>query len=61
MLGTGPLRLRFFAKWRQYRQRAVETLPNAYNTALAEVDKNRGQNGGALTGDGSIFSLTEAE
>jgi flagellar hook-associated protein 2 len=39
---------------------ALSNFANAYNTALAEVDKNRGQNGGALTGDGSIFSLTEA-
>jgi flagellar hook-associated protein 2 len=38
---------------------ALSNFANAYNTALAEVDKNRGQNGGALTGDGSIFSLTE--
>jgi flagellar hook-associated protein 2 len=39
---------------------ALSNFANAYNAALAEVDKNRGQNGGALTGDGSIFSLTEA-
>jgi flagellar hook-associated protein 2 len=39
---------------------ALSNFANAYNAALADVNKNRGQNGGALTGDSSIFSLTEA-
>lgn len=39
---------------------SLASFANAYNAALAEVQKNRGQNGGALTGDSTIFSLTES-
>jgi len=38
---------------------ALSSLANAYNTAIAELAKNRGQNGGALTGDSTVYSLTE--
>jgi len=39
---------------------ALSSFATAYNSATAEVLKNRGQSGGALTGDATIFSLTEA-
>jgi flagellar hook-associated protein 2 len=39
---------------------ALSSFATAYNAALAEVNKNRGQSGGALTGDSTVFSLTEA-
>lgn len=38
---------------------ALASLANAYNTAVGELVKNRGQNGGALSGDSTIYSLTE--
>lgn len=39
---------------------ALSSFATAYNAALAEVNKNRGQSGGALTGDSTVLSLTEA-
>ncbi len=39
---------------------ALSSFASSYNAALAEVNKNRGQSGGALTGDSTVFSLTEA-
>jgi flagellar hook-associated protein 2 len=39
---------------------ALSSLATAYNAALAEVSKNRGQNGGALTGDSLIDQLQQA-
>jgi len=36
---------------------ALSSFANAYNTITAELNKNRGQNGGALTGDSIIFQL----
>jgi len=41
-------------------ENALSSFVNAWNSAMAEVNKNRGQAGGALTGDSSIFSLSEA-
>jgi flagellar hook-associated protein 2 len=41
-------------------ENALSSFVTAYNAAMAEVNKNRGQAGGALTGDSSIFSLSEA-
>jgi len=41
-------------------ENALSSFVTAYNSAMAEVNKNRGQNGGALTGDSSIFSLSQA-
>jgi flagellar hook-associated protein 2 len=38
---------------------ALSSFANAYNAATAELVTNRGQNGGALTGDSTIYSLTE--
>jgi flagellar hook-associated protein 2 len=37
---------------------ALTAFANAYNAAVDEVNKNRGQNGGALAGDSTIYSLT---
>jgi flagellar hook-associated protein 2 len=39
---------------------ALSAFATAYNTALAEVENNRGQNTGALNGDATVFSLTQA-
>jgi flagellar hook-associated protein 2 len=39
---------------------ALSSFATAYNAAVAEVGKNRGQNTGALNGDATIFSLTES-
>jgi flagellar hook-associated protein 2 len=39
---------------------ALSSLVSAYNTALDELGKQRGQNGGALTGEGIVYSLTMA-
>ena len=41
-------------------ENALSSFVTSYNAAMAEVNKNRGQAGGALTGDSSIFSLSEA-
>jgi len=41
-------------------ENALSSFATAYNAAMADVNKNRGQAGGALTGDSSIFSLSEA-
>jgi len=41
-------------------ENALSSFVNAWNTAMAEVNRNRGQSGGALTGDSSIFSLSQA-
>ena len=38
---------------------ALASFANAYNAAAAELSKNRGQNGGALSGDSTVYSLTE--
>jgi len=37
----------------------LASFANAYNTAVDELAKNRGQNGGALSGDSTVYSLTE--
>ncbi len=37
---------------------ALASFANAYNAAVAELGRNRGQNGGALTGDSTVYSLT---
>ncbi|HTP87638.1 MAG TPA: flagellar filament capping protein FliD [Bryobacteraceae bacterium] len=37
---------------------ALTNFANAYNSAVDEVNKNRGQSGGALTGDSAIYSVT---
>ncbi|MGD0434887.1 MAG: flagellar filament capping protein FliD [Bryobacteraceae bacterium] len=39
---------------------ALSSFVSAYNSAVAEVQKNFGQNGGALTGDSSILSMEQA-
>jgi len=38
----------------------LSSFVNAYNAAYAEVEKNTGQNGGALTGDSTILSMQQA-
>ncbi len=38
---------------------ALSSFVNAYNSALSEVQKNQGQNGGALTGNGIILSMQQ--
>jgi flagellar hook-associated protein 2 len=37
---------------------ALASFANSYNSAVDEVNKNRGQNGGALSGDSTVYSLT---
>lgn len=39
---------------------ALSSFVGAYNSALSEVQKNQGQNGGALTGNGIILSMQQA-
>ena len=36
---------------------ALSSFVSAYNAALAEINKNHGQNGGALTGDSAILQM----
>ncbi len=38
---------------------ALSSFVTAYNSAVAEVQKNFGQNGGALTGDSSILAMEQ--
>jgi flagellar hook-associated protein 2 len=38
----------------------LSSFVSAYNAAFAEVEKNTGQNGGALVGDGSILDMQQA-
>jgi flagellar hook-associated protein 2 len=38
----------------------LSSFVNAYNAAFAEVEKNFGQNGGALTGDSTILDMQQA-
>ena len=37
---------------------ALSSFANAYNTIVDELGKSRGQNGGALTGQGIVYSLS---
>jgi flagellar hook-associated protein 2 len=39
---------------------ALSSFVSAYNSAVAEVQKNFGQSGGALTGDSTVLSLEQA-
>jgi flagellar hook-associated protein 2 len=39
---------------------ALSSFVQAYNAAVAELQKNHGQNGGALTGDSTILSLEQS-
>jgi len=39
---------------------ALSSFVSAYNAVVAELQKNHGQNGGALTGDGSILQMQTA-
>lgn len=39
---------------------AISSFVSAYNAAFAEVEKNFGQNGGALVGDGSVLEMQQA-
>ena len=41
-------------------ENALSSFVSAYNTAFAEVGKQRGQSGGALTGDSSVYQLSNA-
>jgi flagellar hook-associated protein 2 len=38
----------------------LSSFVTAYNAAFAEVEKNTGQNGGALTGDSTVLEMQEA-
>jgi flagellar hook-associated protein 2 len=38
----------------------LSSFVSAYNATLAEVQKNTGQNGGALVGDGSVLGMQQA-
>jgi flagellar hook-associated protein 2 len=38
----------------------LSSFVTAYNAAFAEVEKNTGQNGGALTGDSTVLDMEEA-
>jgi len=38
---------------------ALSNFVSAYNSALSEVQKNQGQNGGALTGNGIVLSMQQ--
>ncbi len=39
---------------------AISSFVNAYNAAVDELNKNRGQSGGALTGDSTVYELQNA-
>jgi flagellar hook-associated protein 2 len=39
---------------------ALQSFVSAYNSAVTELQKNNGQNGGALTGDSSVLSMEQA-
>jgi flagellar hook-associated protein 2 len=39
---------------------ALSSFVSAYNSAVSEVQKNQGQNGGALTGNGIILTMQQA-
>ncbi len=39
---------------------ALSSFVDAYNSAVSELQKNHGQNGGALTGDSTVLSLGQA-
>ena len=39
---------------------SLASFVNAYNSAVSELQKNRGQNGGALTGDSVVLSMQQA-
>jgi flagellar hook-associated protein 2 len=39
---------------------ALSSFVNTYNQAVAELTKNRGQNGGALSGDNIVLSMQQA-
>jgi flagellar hook-associated protein 2 len=39
---------------------ALSSFVSAYNAAITELQKNRGQGGGALTGDGTVLSMQQA-
>jgi flagellar hook-associated protein 2 len=39
---------------------AMRSFVSAYNAAIAELGKNRGQSGGALAGDSIVYELTDA-
>ncbi len=39
---------------------ALSSFVSAYNSAVTELQKNHGQNGGALTGDSTVLSLGQA-
>jgi flagellar hook-associated protein 2 len=39
---------------------ALSSFVNTYNQAIAELGKNRGQNGGALSGDSIVLSMQQA-
>jgi flagellar hook-associated protein 2 len=39
---------------------ALSNLATVYNTAMSDITKNRGQNGGALAGDSVLITLTDA-
>lgn len=41
-------------------ENAINSFVSAYNTAFNEVNQQRGQNGGALTGDSSVYQLSSA-
>ncbi len=41
-------------------QNALASLVNAYNGAVDELDKHRGSNGGALSGQGLVFTVWES-
>ena len=38
---------------------ALSTLVTAFNSAVTELQKNHGQNGGALTGDSTVLSMDQ--
>lgn len=39
---------------------ALSSLANAYNSAVTELDKQRGTTGGALAGQATVFTVTES-
>jgi len=41
-------------------QNSLSSFTTAYNAAVTDLQKNEGQNGGALTGDSLIYTLTNA-
>jgi flagellar hook-associated protein 2 len=59
VLGTGSTNITV-AQSDSSMTNALSSFVNAYNNVVNELDKNRGQNGGALSGDSIVYQLQGA-